>query len=64
MLISLKNTVKTACFVERKSYSAGKRRIFHDVIVHFSSLRGKGDEARRYHDVKTMAKWPKGIGVT
>ena len=32
-----------------------KRRIFHDVIVHFYSLRGKGDEARRYHDVKTMS---------
>ena len=54
---------ETACFAERKSYSAGKRRIFHDVIVHFSSLRGKCDE-RRYHDVKTMAKWPKGIRVT
>ena len=50
-------------FVERKSYPTGKRRIFHDVIVHFSSLCGKGDEDRRYHDVKNMAKWPKGIGV-
>ena len=56
--------MKTACFVERKSYFTGKRRIFHDVILHFLGLRGKGDEARRYHDVKTMAKWPKGIGVT
>ena len=56
--------MKTACFAERKSLSVGKHRIFHDVIVHFYSLRGKSDEARRYHDVKTMAKWPKGIGVT
>ena len=39
--------MKTACFVERKPYSAGKRRIFHNVIVHFSCRRGKGDEARR-----------------
>ena len=31
-----------------------KRRIFHDVIVHFSSLPGIGDEARRYHYIKTM----------
>ena len=54
---------ETTRFAESKSYSVGKRRIFHDVIVHFSSLRGKGDEALRYHDVKTMAKWPKGIRV-
>ena len=46
MLNFIVNTVKTACFVERKSYSAGKRRIFHNVIVHFSGIRGKGDEAR------------------
>ena len=63
-VVKYKCTVKTACFVDCKSYSAGKRQIFHDVIVYFSSLRGKDDEARRYHDVKTMAKWPKGIGVT
>ena len=55
---------KFASFVEHSSYSVGKRRIFHDVIVHFSSIYSKSDEARRYHDVKTMAKWPKGIGVT
>ena len=30
----------------------------------FLEQNGKGDEARQYHDVKTMAKWPKGIGVT
>ena len=38
----------------------GKRRIFHDAIVHLSSLRGKGDEARRYHDIKTVANGGKG----
>ena len=54
---------KNCRFVERKPFSAGKRRVSHDVIVHFTSLRGKGDDVRRCHDVKTMAKCPKRKGV-
>ena len=51
-------THHNSCVIE------GKNMKIFIYIVHLSSLRGNGDEDRRYHEVKTMAKWPKGIGVT
>ena len=55
---------KTASFVVRKPTFAGKRRVSHDVIIALLKSSPQGKEFWRYHDVKTMAKWPKGINVT
>ena len=54
---------KTAGFVEHKPNSAGKRHVFHDVIIAFLESSRQRPGSWRYHDVKTIAKWPKGIGV-
>ena len=55
---------KNYSFAECYSNFAGKRHVSHDVIIAFlKSLRQRW-RSWRYHDVKTMAKCPKGIGVT
>ena len=38
--------------------------VSHDVIIAFLKSSRQRLRCWRYHDIKTMAKWPKGIGVT
>ena len=55
---------KTASFVVCKPNFMGKRRVSHDVIIALLRYSRQRYECLRYHDVKTIAKWPKGIDVT
>ena len=55
--------VEKLSFVEHWPNSTGKRHVSHDVIIAFLKSSGQRRGSWGYHDVKTMAKWRKGIGV-